>query len=778
MNMNKKFTLITVALFFWSAMNATVDITSIWQISHAQNNLDKAKDFSGIEGLGENLNRGLAYGKFGDKEYIFITTGSNTDGNAVNYYDAITGNWAGKLSMEPINSATFGSIHKIADIEVIDGKIYSVSLSVAGNSVDFCMWDGIDATPVISSLPSPTDIRVEKLSVSGNIGAGTGKIWIAGATEGLANPNPENPVYIRSFALGKDGAISTTATEFGQIPDNNILYNCTVNPDGSVLVKGGHKPLHLLARDGSYIGSTQNMTPELTLSQTIRYIGTNPHNGRYYYLLNSYSNTSGIFPGNGNVAKIYSMLPGNLNSFNCVAQCPTLGNLSGNMGDVDFKWEGNDLYIYNLSSNNGFGAFKVTGLFDKPANRSNDRFTLLWENSVEGNNLPGFYSDLENDQDKTTGLAYGIVGGEKCVYIVKNLYIDPDQPKNGEDIWGPSGDYRKNIFIYNAENGDIKGELSINGIWGGEMQDATVTEDGILMTAFAVPEGETMNVFSFPDNAHEGSLNDITFAYDSECPALLGGNIFALGNVSKGTGKIYATTQSETENYVSTFGMAGANKWEGFYTEEEFTIPSPGKGYLAVKPDRSFYWNASGEKFLYCDGKEISDSQSTLEGTAIRYILTHEGLDYLAVLNQNKVDVYTLKPGQPDTKVLWGSSPVLGDKPSSTGDIEVGFDEDGSPVLYVLSANNGFAAWKLSSLTITGNEKVTEHFQIDVYFNSSSKNLFFSKTVKTVHLFTIDGKLIQSAINVNTVNIDAKGVVIVYYTDGKGFQGAKKVVLR
>lgn len=135
----------------------------------------------------------------------------------------------------------------------------------------------------------------------------------------------------------------------------------------------------MLTPDGSYAGNTQNMTPELTLSQTIRYIGTNPHNGRYYYLLNSYSNASGIFPGNGIVTKIYSMLPGNLHSFNCVAQCPTLGDLSGNMGDIDFKWKENDLYIYCLSSNNGFAAFKVTGLYDAPANRSNDHFTLLWE---------------------------------------------------------------------------------------------------------------------------------------------------------------------------------------------------------------------------------------------------------------------------------------------------------------------------------------------------------------------------------------------------------------
>jgi hypothetical protein len=310
------------------------------------------------------------------------------------------------------------------------------------------------------------------------------------------------------------------------------------------------------------------------------------------------------------------------------------------------------------------------------------------------------------------------------------------------------------------------------------MQDATVTEDGILMTTFVVEEGETMNAFSFPNHTHEGRLNDITFAYDSECPALLGGNIFALGNVSKGIAKLYTTTQSETENYVYTFGMSEPGKWDGFYTEEEFTIPSSGKGYLAVKPDRSFYWNANGEKFLYCNGKEITGSQSTLQGTAIRYILTYNGLDYLAVLNKNKVDVYTLEPGQPDTKVLWGSSLVLGNKPSSTGDIEVGFDEDGSPILYVLSANNGFATWKLSSLNKSGNEKVTEDSPIDVYFNTASKDIFFSETVKIAYLFTTDGKLIRSATNVNSMNIYTKGVIIVYYIDKKGLKGTQKVILQ
>lgn len=776
--MNKKITFIMATLLWGSVSYATVDITSVWQISHVQNTLDRAKDFSGVDGLGENLNRGLAYGKFGDKEYVFITTGSNTDGNAINYYDAGTGDWAGRLNMDPVNSSTFGSIHKIADIEIAEGKIYTVSLSVIGNSLDFCMWDGLNATPVITSLPETTDIRVEKLSIAGNIADGTAKLWIAGSTEGLGNPNPDKPVYIRHFALGKDGSISTSATDFGQVPDNNTLYNCTVNPDGSILVKGSHKALHMLTPDGSYAGNTQNMTPELTLSQTIRYIGTNPHNGRYYYLLNSYSNASGIFPGNGIVTKIYSMLPGNLHSFNCVAQCPTLGDLSGNMGDIDFKWKENDLYIYCLSSNNGFAAFKVTGLYDAPANRSNDHFTLLWENSIEGNNLPGFYSDLESDQDKTTGMAYGTVGGEKCIYIVKNLYIDPDQPKDWEDTWGPSGEYRKNIFIYDAEKGHIKGELSISGIWGREMHDATVTEDGILMTTFVVEETETMNAFSFPDNTHQGSLNDITFSYDSECPAFLGGNIFASGSVNQGTAKIYATTESETENYVYTFGMGAPNKWDGFYTEEEFTIPSSGKGHLAVKPDKSFYWNANGGKFLYCDGKQISESQSTLEGTAIRYILTQDGLDYLAVLNENKVDVYTLEPGKPDTKTLWASSPVLGNKPSMAGDIEIGIAADNSPILYVLSANNGFAAWKLNSLKATGNDRIAKQPETSVYFDLVSNNLIFSETVRKVDLFTMDGRLIQSASNVNTIHTNNKGTVIVRFTDQYGLSGTQKIMLR
>lgn len=777
--MIKKSTFIIMAsLLLGSIANATVDITSIWQISHVQNTLDKAKDFSGVDGLGENLNRGLAYGKFGDKEYVFITTGSNTDGNAINYYDAETGIWAGKLNMEPVNSSTFGSIHKIADIEIKDGKIYTVSLSVIGNSLDFCMWNGLDATPVITTLPDNTDIRVEKLSISGNIAEGTAKIWIAGSTEGLGHPNPEKPVYVRSLAIGKDGQISTSFTNFGQVADNNTLYNCTVNPDGSIFIKGSHKPLHLLTSDGTYAGNTQNTTPELTLSQTIRYIGTNPHNGRYYYLLNSYSNASGIFPGNGLTTKVYSMLPGNLNSFNCVAQCPVLGDLSGNMGDIDFKWEDNDLYIYCLSSNNGFGAFKVSGLFDKPSNRSNDHFTLLWENSIEGNNLPGFFSDLESDQDKTTGMAYGTVGGEKSIYIVKNLYIDPDQPKDWEDIWGPSGEYRKNIFIYDADKGNIKGELSISGIWGREMQDATVTEDGILMTTFVVDNQSTLNAFSFPDNKHQGSIDDITFAYDSECPALLGGNIFASGSVSKGTAKIYATTESDTENYVYTFGMAAPNKWDGFYAEEEFTIPSAGKGYIAVKPDKSFYWNAKGGKFLYCDGKKVSESQSTLEGTAIRYILTQDGLDYLAVLNENKVDVYTLEPGKPDTKTLWGSSPVLGNKPSLAGDIEIGKSDDNSPILYVLSANNGFAAWKLNSLKTTGNDRIMKDPGTSVSFNIVSDNLIFSEAVKSVHIFNMDGRLVKTASNVDKVNINTKGVMIVYYMDTYGLKGVRKIRLK
>ncbi|MDR1880305.1 MAG: hypothetical protein LBQ78_05180 [Tannerellaceae bacterium] len=783
--MNRKITLIVTAFFYLSILNATVEVTTVWQISKAGNNLDEARDFSGVGDIGDNVNRGLAYGKFGNNEYVFILTGSGTDGNEINYYNANTGAWAGSLNTAPLNAdPDFGAIHKITDIEIKEGKIYTVSLSVIGNNIVFCMWNGVDAVPIITKIPEATTIRVEKLSISGDISAGTGKIWIAGATEGLANPNPEKPVFIKNYALASDGTISTTATLFGKVPDNNNFYNCSVNPNGSVFVKGANKPLHLLAADGSYLGNTQAMTPELTLSQTVKYVGTNPHNGRYYFLLNSYSRTSSLPSGNGTVAKIYSMLPDNLNSINCVAQLPFLGDINSgnNIGDLDFKWIDKDLYVYSLSSNNGFGAFKITGLFDQPVNRSNDQFTLLWENSSAGNNLPGFYSANENDQDKTTGLAYGIVGGEKSVYVVKKIYFDPDMPNSSEDPWGPSGDSRKNIFIYDADNGAIKGELSIGGIWGKEIHDGTVTEDGVLLVSFVVNERETMNVFSFPNNQHEGSLSNVTFAYDSECPALLGGNISAIGSVAAGTAKLYATSQSSTsDNYVYTFGMRAPNIWEGFYAEEEFTIPSTGKGSVSVKADKTFYWNAQGEdgKFLYHNGTVISGMESTLNGSVIRYITNKNGLDYIAVLNENKVEVYTLTPGEPDTRTLWATSPILGTNPSTVGDIEVGFDSQAMPVLYVLSANNGFAAWKLNLDAPSGIGKNDTEKGISVFVDPISKTISFSEIVKKVDLFALDGRIIQSQSHTNTLKPEwtKGGIYVVRYTDLYGHSATKKIVI-
>ena len=228
---------------------------------------------------------------------------------------------------------------------------------------------------------------------------------------------------------------------------------------------------------------------------------------------------------------------------------------------------------------------------------------------------------------------------ERSAFILSRIFISTRTSlKIGKTPGDQAENTGKNIFIYDAEKGHIKGELSISGIWGREMHDATVTEDGILMTTFVVEETETMNAFFIPGQYTSGEVSmTLLFSYDSECPAFLGGNIFASGSVNQGTAKIYATTESETENYVYTFGMGAPNKWEeSFYTEEEFTISSSGKGHLAVKPDKSFYWNANGGKFLYCNGKQISESQSTLEGTAIRYILTQDGLDYLAVLNEKQ----------------------------------------------------------------------------------------------------------------------------------------------
>jgi hypothetical protein len=524
------------------------------------------------------------------------------------------------------------------------------------------------------------------------------------------------------------------------------------------------------------------MTPELTRSQTIRYIGTNPYNGRYYYLLNSYSNASGIT--DGTVAKIYSMLPGNLNSINCIATLPFLGNIeNNNMGDIDCKWLGDDLYVYALSSNNGFGAYKVSGLYEQPVNRSDNRFALLWENSIEGNNLPGFYA-REDNSDNITGLAYGTVGGEKSVYVVKKIYTDPDQPKETEDIWGPSGNSRKNIFIYDADNGNIKGELSISGIWGKEIHDGTVSDDGKLLISFVVnAEGQTMNVYSFPDNQHVGDVSQVAFAYDLEWVSpleggSLGSNIDVVGSVAEGNAVLYAASASSTAtNYVHTFGMSAPNVWEGFFAAEEFTITSGGKGSVSVKPDKSFYWNAAGEKFLYHNGTALSNNESTLDGSIIRYITTKDGRDYIAVLNRNKVDVYSLDPGQPNTKTLWGSSPVLGPINSSIGDIEVGFDSENAPILYVLSSRNGLAAWKLN-LNATGIPENKPAKKVSFFVNPALQSISFSETVKTAKLLGIDGKTIRTAVNTNKLDIQSlKGVFIVSCTDAKGEIVTKKVNL-
>ncbi|MDR0575281.1 MAG: hypothetical protein LBG96_14895, partial [Tannerella sp.] len=89
---------------------------------------------------------------------------------------------------------------------------------------------------------------------------------------------------------------------------------------------------------------------------------------------------------------------------------------------------------------------------------------------------------------------------------------------------------------------------------------------------------------------------------------------------------------------------------------------------------------------------------------------------------------------------------------------------------------NGFAAWKLSSLHIS-NEKIKENSPIQVYFNSMSHTLFFSEAVKKADLFTIDGKLVQSATNVSHMNMNRKGVIIVHYKDQAGLTGTRKVII-
>ncbi|NDP23107.1 MAG: T9SS type A sorting domain-containing protein, partial [Paludibacter sp.] len=307
-------------------------------------------------GVGNNT-RGMAFGTVNSVPTLAIV--SREGGNSVRIIDVATGNQTASLDMTGI---TGGVVVDMNDAGITtDGKIL-VSNVVNGISVfKVYRWDNYYSAPTVAlSYSSPDASRYgDYFTVTGSITAGSAKIYVASSKivasvakvlkfsmiADVANPGSyifdPVPVVVTS-AINWAGTMPSIA----ELPNGKFLYKGngnsmrTINADGT---------LATLVSDNGTVATSGNSV------QHVRTIGDSTYVAYFRY-------------GAGwEKADILKIVRGDLSSATIVATTTALGtNANANgTGRVLVDASASDIYLYVMSSNNGFGKYKVAGIVDQ-----------------------------------------------------------------------------------------------------------------------------------------------------------------------------------------------------------------------------------------------------------------------------------------------------------------------------------------------------------------------------------------------------------------------------
>lgn len=350
--------------------------STLWQKSAAQGSLPSW--------FGSNTERGFAYGKVNDGsnnmvDRLFVV--SRSAGNMVRVVDATTGDDAGSLTMDPIIS---GGLIVINDVEVTyDGKILAsnvVGSTVTAQDWKVYMWDNLTSTPVLAMTyvvpPVTPNTRLgDKFRVTGNFYNNTAIIWAADAANakvykfsmsgGAFNPVPEI-ITLSNNAFGGSASVAP-------LPDGSFYYNAA----GKNVMKYSATGIVIDTIPGTVIATGSN---------SVQYLGSINRTVNEYILTFAY--------GAGNENGFMATIPdGDPNFATFYGKTPTLGVNANANGTGDVAYMNNTdgtLTVFTLSSNNGFGAYKLLNAvpvelasFNATANVNN--VNIDWVTSTETN---------------------------------------------------------------------------------------------------------------------------------------------------------------------------------------------------------------------------------------------------------------------------------------------------------------------------------------------------------------------------------------------------------
>ncbi len=355
----------------WEAVvgnpSVTPTVSTVWERSVAGTNLP---DWFGL-----HLERGLAYGKVGANERVFVV--SRTDYSKVRTLNALTGADVGILDTTGIAGGTFA----LNDVEAsYDGVVFAANLTTNATTSPFkvYMWSSETSAPVVTVNYTSTDaVRLgDKFTVTGNYTAGTAQIWAASATAGIPK------VYKWSMS----GGIFNQTPEVITLSDNAAGGSASVGPlpNGEFYWNAVGNSARKYAANGTLIGTIPGEVIA-TGSNAIRYINT--VGGAEYVMTYQYG------AGNEN-ARVVEVLGGVPENAITHVLTPSLGNAANanGAGDVSFKFnDDGTATLFVLATNNGVGAYKTSTVVPVElsafeATVSGSAVTLNWTTITETNN--------------------------------------------------------------------------------------------------------------------------------------------------------------------------------------------------------------------------------------------------------------------------------------------------------------------------------------------------------------------------------------------------------
>jgi hypothetical protein len=320
-------------IFIWCSGNA--QLTTLWEKSAA----------AGTKPAWEagSFTRGLSYGYVNGQHLLFVVNRSNAAKNII-YYNAVTGDSLGMLDTTGIE----GGLYTINDIEVsTDGKIFLCNMTTdasnAAHPFKVYRYDSLTALPVTAVSFGSEVVRLgDKFTVTGSTADNSVTIW---AANNLASAGPGN---LYKFTTTDNGVTFTAvpiAIQTGSSPAAGPL------PDGSFYFNfHGTAPLKYTAA-GTLIGGVPSAVVS-TSGSAVKFM--NSLAGDEFIAANDVLTAN----NNGKIVRVPNGAPA---AATLLAATPLLGsNNAGGLGDISVqKINMFEFNVYVLSTNNGFGAYKV-----------------------------------------------------------------------------------------------------------------------------------------------------------------------------------------------------------------------------------------------------------------------------------------------------------------------------------------------------------------------------------------------------------------------------------